>query len=379
MSFDSFHLHPQVAAGITSAGYVEPTPVQSQCIPLIMEGRDVMGLAQTGTGKTAAFVLPVLHRLLQRPRGRVRALVITPTRELAEQTHQAFTTIGAKTGLRSVTVYGGVDITTQVRTLRNGVEIVVGCPGRLLDHLDQGTLNLLKLEVLVLDEADRMLDMGFLPDVRRLLRSLPAGRQTLLFSATMPDDVRTLTHQFMRNPVTIQINQSTPVETVSHALYPVEPHLKGNLLKELLRRTDAESVLVFTRTRNRAARVAEQLARAGYAAGCIQGDLSQHQRQAALDGFREGRFNILVATDIAARGIDVAGISHVINYDMPDTTDNYIHRIGRTGRASHNGDALTLITGEDEDMVRSLELILGYRLERRKVEGFNYTSPAPSH
>lgn len=377
MSFDSFHLHPQVAAGITSAGYVEPTPVQSQCIPLIMEGRDVMGLAQTGTGKTAAFVLPILHRLLQGPRGRVRALIISPTRELAEQTHQAFTTIGALTGLRSVTVYGGVDITAQVRNLRNGVDIVVCCPGRLLDHLDQGTVNLLKLEVLVLDEADRMFDMGFLPDVRRLLKGLPAGRQTLLFSATMPDDVRSLTHEFMRNPVTIQINHSTPVETVSHALYPVEPHLKGNLLKELLRRTDAESVLAFTRTKNRAARVAEQLARAGYAAGCIQGDLSQYQRQAALDGFREGRFNILVATDIAARGIDVAGISHVINYDMPDTTDNYIHRIGRTGRASHNGDALTLITREDEDMVRSLERILGYRLERRKIEGFNYNSPAP--
>ncbi|MEW6143009.1 MAG: DEAD/DEAH box helicase [Chloroflexota bacterium] len=375
MSFDSFKLHPQVAAGVTSAGYVEPTPVQIQCIPPIMEGRDVMGLAQTGTGKTAAFVLPILHRLLQGPHGRVRALVIAPTRELAEQTSHAFTTLGVLTGLRSTTVYGGVDINAQVRALRAGPEIVVGCPGRLLDHMGQGTINLLRLEVLVLDEADRMFDMGFLPDVRRILMALPTNRQTLLFSATMPDDIRKLTREVMRNPVIAQINRSAPVETVSHAIYPVEPHLKGGLLKVLLHQTNTDSVLVFTRTKNRAARLAEQLARVGYKVGCIQGDLSQYQRQAALDGFRDGRFNILVATDIAARGIDVEGISHVINYDMPDTADNYIHRIGRTGRASRTGDAFTLVTRDDEAMVRQLERILGYCLERRMVEGFNYFMP----
>jgi ATP-dependent RNA helicase RhlE len=366
-------------AGINSAGYTEPTPVQIQCIPPVMEGRDVMGLAQTGTGKTAAFALPIMHRLLQGPHGRIRALVIAPTRELAEQTSQSFTTLGVLTGLRSVTVYGGVDINAQVRALRSGPEVVVGCPGRLLDHMEQGTINLLRLEVLVLDEADRMFDMGFLPDIRRILKGLPSNRQTLLFSATMPDDIRKLAREVMRNPVTVQINHTAPVETVSHAIYPVEPHLKGRLLTALLRRTETESVLVFTRTRNRAARLAEQLARNGHKVGCIQGDLSQHQRQAALDGFRDGRFNILVATDIAARGIDVEGISHVINYDMPDTADNYIHRIGRTGRASRTGDAFTLVTHDDEDMVRQLERILGYRLERRTVEGFDYATPAPSH
>jgi ATP-dependent RNA helicase RhlE len=268
-----------------------------------------------------------------------------------------------------------VDIKPQIQELRRGPEIVVACPGRLLDHMGQGTINLLRLEVLVLDEADRMFDMGFLPDIRRILKALPAGRQTLLFSATMPDDIRSLAREVMRNPLTVQVSPTAPAETVSHALYPVEPHLKGQLLRVLLRQTGAESVLVFTRTKHRAARLAEQLQHAGLAASCIQGDLSQRQRQAALDGFRDGRYRVLVATDIAARGIDVEGISHVINYDMPDTADNYIHRIGRTGRASRTGDAFTLVTRQDEDTVRTLERILRYRLERRTVAGFDYTAP----
>ena len=376
MSFESFHFLPQIAAGVTALGYTEPTPIQVQCIPAVLEGRDVMGLAQTGTGKTAAFVLPILQRLMQGSHGRIRALVIAPTRELAEQTHHAFMALHPQTGIRSVAVYGGVDMNGQVRALRAGPEVVVGCPGRLLDHIGQGTINLLKLEVLVLDEADRMFDMGFLPDIKRILKGLPATRQTLLFSATMPDDIRSLAKEIMRNPVTIQIKASAPVETVSHAIYPVEQHLKTALLKELLRKTTSESVLIFARTKYRAARLAEQLQRSGYDVACIQGDLSQHQRQAALDGFREGKFKMLVATDVAARGIDVEGISHVINFDMPDTADYYIHRIGRTGRAEHTGDAFTLVTRDDDEMVRTIERILGYRLERRMLEGFDYTQPA---
>jgi ATP-dependent RNA helicase RhlE len=377
MEFQKFDFHPYVAAGVRAAGYITPTPIQAQAIPPVMQGRDVMGLAQTGTGKTAAFVLPILHRLLQGPRGRVRALVIAPTRELAEQIHQSVRSLGKKTGLRSVTVYGGVSINLQANKLKSGVEIVVACPGRLLDHINQRTVTLSHLEVLVLDEADRMFDMGFLPDIRRIMKHVPEKRQTLLFSATMPDDIRRLAREVLNEPVTVQIDHAAPADTVAHALYPVGGHLKTSLLMDLLGHTDTASVLVFTRTKHRAKRVAEQLGRAGYRTAALQGNLSQNRRQAALDGFRSGAYQILVATDIAARGIDVTSISHVINYDMPDTVDAYTHRIGRTGRAAKSGDAFTFITHEDEAMVRSIERVLGEKVERRLLEGFDYQRPAP--
>ncbi|HTG81480.1 MAG TPA: DEAD/DEAH box helicase [Geobacteraceae bacterium] len=377
MNFQTFNFHPRIAAAIAAAGYVTPTPIQAQAIPTVMQGRDVMGLAQTGTGKTAAFVLPILQRLMQGEQGRVRALIVAPTRELAEQIHDAIGTLARQTRIRSVTVYGGVNINPQVQKLKSGVEIVVACPGRLLDHIGQGTIDLSHLEVLVLDEADQMFDMGFLPDIRRILKHVPAKRQTLLFSATMPPDIRTLAHDILRDPVTVQVGNTAPPVTVTHALYPVEQHLKTPLLLELLHHTDTESVLVFTRTKHRAKRLGEQLEKAGYRAASLQGNLSQNRRQAALDGFRDGSFQILVATDIAARGIDVSQVSHVINYDIPDTAEAYVHRIGRTGRAARTGDAFTLVTGDDAAMVRTIERTLNAQLERRTVAGFDYSVPAP--
>jgi ATP-dependent RNA helicase RhlE len=377
MKFSLFSLHPAVAAGVAAAGYVNPTPIQNQAIPPVMGGRDVMGLAQTGTGKTAAFALPLLHRLMQGSRGVVRALVIAPTRELAEQINDAVLELGRQTRLRSITVYGGVGFNPQAEKLRRGVEIVVACPGRLLDHINQGTIDLSKLELLVLDEADQMFDMGFLPDIKRILAHLPRQRQTLLFSATMPAEIRGLAREILQDPVTVQVDTVAPAATVTHLLYPVAQHLKTPLLLELMRHTDTESVLIFTRTKHRAKRLGEQLEKAGYRAASLQGNLSQARRQAAMEGFRSGSFQILVATDIAARGIDVSQISHVINYDIPDTTEAYIHRIGRTGRAARNGDAFTMVTAEDTAMVRSIERVLGSTIERRTVDGFDYSVPAP--
>ena len=377
MPFQQFSFHPKVVAGITAMGYATPTPIQAQAIPKIMDGHDIMGLAQTGTGKTAAFALPILHRLMQGPRKQVRALVIAPTRELAEQINDALLELGQQTRLKSITVYGGVNVNPQIEKLKNGVEIVVACPGRLLDHINQGTIDLTNLELLVLDEADQMFDMGFLPDIRRILKHLPAQRQTMLFSATMPPEIRGLAREILRDPATVQVDHVAPAATVSHALYPVAQHLKTGLLMQLLKHTDTESVLIFTRTKHRAKRVGEQLEKAGYTAASLQGNLSQNRRQAAMDGFRNGTYQILVATDIAARGIDVSQVSHVINYDIPDTSEAYIHRIGRTGRAARNGDAFTMITDEDTVMVKAIERTLGTAIERRTVDGFDYTVPAP--
>lgn len=372
MNFNVLDLHPRVEAGVTAAGFVTPTPIQAQAIPKVLQGSDVMGLAQTGTGKTAAFVLPILHRLMEGKRGTVRALIVAPTRELAEQIHEAIRSLGSKTGIRSVTVYGGVAVNPQAAKLRKGPEIIVACPGRLLDHIGRRSVDLSHLEVLVLDEADHMFDMGFLPDIRKILKHLPTKRQTLLFSATMPKEIRHLAQDILHDPATIQVGTTAPAATVSHAIYPVEPHQKTDLLLELLRSTDTQSVLVFTRTKHRAKRLGEQLSKAGYRAASLQGNLSQSRRQAALDGFRNGKFQILVATDIAARGIDVSQISHVINYDIPNTTDAYIHRIGRTGRVARSGDAYTLVTGDDTNMVRSIERILHDRIDRRIVADFDY-------
>jgi ATP-dependent RNA helicase RhlE len=377
MSFSSIKLHPKLADSVKALGYETATPIQVQAIPPVLAGKDVVGLAQTGTGKTAAFVLPILQRLLSGPRGRVRSLIIAPTRELAEQIHVSVGELGSNTRLKSCTIYGGVDVNPQIRKLRAGVDIVVACPGRLLDHLSRGTVNLGNVEVLVIDEADRMFDMGFLPDVRRIVKQLPVKRQTLMFSATMPDDVRLLTDEVLNDPVTVKVGHSAPPSTVSHTLYPVEQHLKTELLMELLKHTDAESILIFTRTKHRAKRIGQQLEKAGFKAASLQGNLSQNKRQEALDGFRNGSYQVLVATDIAARGIDVMSISHVINYDMPDTTDAYTHRIGRTGRAAKTGDAFTFVTNEDELLIRSIEGVLGAKIERRMLKDFNYKRSAP--
>ena len=373
MNFKSFNFHPNVAAGVAAAGYVTPTPIQAQAIPQVLKNHDVMGLAQTGTGKTAAFVLPILNRLMGKKTVCIRALIMAPTRELAEQIHQAIETLGCKTRMRSTTVYGGVGINPQIQKLKR-VDIVVACPGRLLDHISRHTVDLSQLEVLVIDEADQMFDMGFFPDIRRILTHIPKKRQTLLFSATMPTEIRRLAGDVLRDPTTVQVGTTAPADTVHHALYPVAQHLKTALLLKLLGNTTAESVLVFTRTKHRAKSLGKKLAVAGYRSTSLQGNLSQGRRQAALEGFRDGTFQILVATDIAARGIDVTQISHVINYDIPSTPEAYIHRIGRTGRATRSGEAFTLITGDDKDMVRAINQTIGASVERRTLADFDYNA-----
>ena len=377
MNFKLFNLHPHIESGIRALGYTEPTSIQEQAIPPIIQNRDVMGLAQTGTGKTAAFVLPILQRLMEGKQRRIRALIMAPTRELAEQTHEAIGQLGRYTKLKSITIYGGVNQNTQIRKLRSGAEIVVACPGRLIDLIDQGMIDLSCIEVLVLDEADRMFDMGFLPDIRNIMKHLPLQRQTLLFAATMPGDVRNLAKSILRNPVNVQVGDAVPVSTVSHAIYPVDQHLKTSLLMKILDCTEIASVLVFTRTKDRATRLAKQMKKSGFLVTLLQGDLPQNKRQEALNGFRNGKYQILVATDIAARGIDVSKISHVINYDMPDTVDAYTHRIGRTGRATRTGDAFTFVTRPDRAFVWTIENVLGEKLERRILENFDYTIPAP--
>ena len=365
--------------GVRSAGYATPTPIQAAAIPPALAGNDLIGTAQTGTGKTAAFVLPILQRLLSGPRRRTRALIVTPTRELAEQINTTIRALGSASGVRSATIYGGVPMQPQERALRDGVEILVACPGRLLDHIDQGNARLDGIEVLVLDEADRMFDMGFLPAVRRILKHVPAKRQTMLFSATFPPEIEQLAAQALRNPQRVAVGLTQPAATVTHALYPVPQHLKTGLTLELLKHTDTSSVLIFTRTRHRASRLARQLERSGYRVTSLHSDRTQNQRQAALDGFRNGTYQVMVATDIAARGIDVASISHVINYDIPDTADAYIHRIGRTGRAEREGDAFTLVTPEDDATVKMIERAVGQRIPRETIAGFDYNAPVPAN
>jgi ATP-dependent RNA helicase RhlE len=322
-------------------------------------------------------VLPILNKLLVGPRNKTRALIVTPTRELAEQIHDNIRELGAGTKLRSATIYGGVGAGPQIQALQTGVEILVACPGRLLDLIDQRHARLDGVEVLVLDEGDRMFDMGFLPSVKRILKYVPARRQTMLFSATFPVEVEQLAAQVLHQPKRISVGLSRPAHTVTHALYPVPQHLKTGLLLALLQQTSTDSVLIFTRTKHRASRLAQQIERAGYRVTSLHSDRTQGQRQSALNGFKEGRFQIMVATDIAARGLDVESISHVINFDMPDTADAYIHRIGRTGRAERTGDAFTLVTPEDGEMLRELEKIMGQRLPRQTLADFDYNAPAP--
>ena len=372
MNFEQFSFDRRIVARIKAANYTTPTPIQQQTIPMVLEGHDVMGLAHTGTGKTAAFMLPILQRLSQGPFRRVRALIIAPTRELAEQIHQMGLDLGKDTDVSSVSIYGGVSKVSQVSRLRSGAEIVIACPGRLLDLVYDGDIDLSCVEVLVLDEADRMCDMGFLPDIRRILKLLPAQRQTLFFSATMPEDSRELADNILKDPVVVQIGKIAPVETVSHALYPVPDILKKDLLLAMLQQTPTGRVLIFTRTKYRARNLARDMEKGGYRAAALQGNMSQSQRQKAINGFRDGKYDILVATDVAARGINVSEISHVINFDIPDTVDAYTHRIGRTGRAHRSGEAFTLAGRADEQMIRDIEKLLGTRIERRRLPDFDY-------
>ncbi len=363
--------------GVKNSGYETATPIQEAAIPAALRGRDIIGTAQTGTGKTAAFVLPILNKLLDGPRGMPRALIVTPTRELAEQINQVTHALSAGTGLRSATIYGGVGADRQIKALHHGVEILVACPGRLLDLIQQRHAKMNRIEILVLDEADRMFDMGFLPDVKRIIKAVPTERQTMLFSATFPAEVELLASQSLTEPQRISMGISKPAVTVTHALFPVPQHLKSALLLKLLKQTDSDSVLVFTRTKHRADKVARQIAHAGHRVTSLHGNRTQGQREHALHGFKKGHFHIMVATDIAARGLDIDSITHVINYDMPDTADAYIHRIGRTGRAQRTGDAFTLVTPEDNDIIRTLERIMGQPLKRETLPDFDYSPPAP--
>jgi ATP-dependent RNA helicase RhlE len=371
MPFSNLGLSPQVLEGVRAAGYAEPTAIQLRAIPLLMAGRDLIGSAQTGTGKTAAFALPILSKLGQN--GATRALVLEPTRELAAQVETAIRDYGRFTNLRTVVLFGGTGYGRQNQALRQGADIIVATPGRLLDHLQRGTLTLKRIEVLVLDEADRMLDMGFLPDVRRIVERCPRQRQTMLFSATIPPEIEQLVKWALRKPEMVEIGQRrSPAETVTHALYPVAIDQKEAILDELLKRTDFDQVLIFCRTKQGADRVAHKLRQQGHAVALLHSNRTQREREQALNGFREGRYEVMVATDIAARGIDVEQISHVINYDVPHHPEDYVHRIGRTGRAQTVGDAFTIMTGEDVREVAAIEHFIGQKIPRVKLDGFKY-------
>jgi len=375
-SFEDLPLHSKLRRGIREIGYTTPTPIQRGTIPHAVTGRDIIGTAQTGTGKTAAFLLPVLERLLEEPKGRTYALILTPTRELALQAQEFLRKLAGHTHLRGAAVYGGVGMVEQERALRGGAEVIVATPGRLLDHMGRGYVNFQALKVLVLDEADRMLDMGFLPDVRRILQRLPRARQTMLFSATMPPEIVALSREFLQDPKLIQVEERTVAAVgVTHLALPVPSHLKTDLLVELLRDEMMSSVLVFTRTKHRADNLARQLAHRGINAAVIHGNRSQSQRVRALEGFRTGEYRVLVATDIAARGVDVKDVSHVVNFDVPHEPETYIHRVGRTARAQQRGDAYTLVMPEEEDDLARIEKLIGMKIDRARIPGFRYDSP----
>jgi len=377
LSFEQFSFDRRISAALDTVGYSVPTPIQEQAIRPILRGRDVLGIAQTGTGKTAAFMLPILQRLTRGTLRQPRALVLAPTRELAEQIHQATQTLGRNVKARSVAVYGGVKKGPQLAAFRRGTEILVACPGRLLDHARAGAVDLSTIEVVVLDEADRMCDMGFLPDIRRILSLLPKDRQTLFFSATMPREIRALADSILDRPQTIQIGEIAPTANVSHALYPVPQTLKKGLLLSMVEGGEIGRALVFTRTKHKAHHLATSLKRKGHRVAALQGDMTQAQRQRAIRGFRDGRFDVLVATDVASRGIDVTDIETVINYDMPETVDAYTHRIGRTGRANRTGQAFTLAVRGEGVMIRKIEQAIGGKIDRRRLPDFEYGAFTP--
>lgn len=368
--FRTFSLSKELERGIEAAGFKTPRPIQAKSIPAILEGRDLLGLAPTGTGKTGAFVLPILARLMQGRRCGPRALIIAPTRELAIQIHAEFDQLGKFTPFRAVTLFGGVGAGPQIRTLRSKPDVIIACPGRLLDLWQQREVHFENIEMLVLDEADHMFDMGFLPPIRKILGALPKRRQNLFFSATMPKEIRILTDKILNNPHVVDINHSAPANTIEHALYPVAEKRKFDLLNSFFEHKDFRTAIVFLRTKFRAKRLAEKLCRLGHNAIALQGNMSQPQRDRAMQGFRKGEYDVLVATDIASRGIDVAGVSHVINFDLPNTPDAYTHRIGRTGRAEATGKAFTFVTSADHAAVRAIERKLGEPIRRVEVSGF---------
>jgi ATP-dependent RNA helicase RhlE len=367
--FARFNLHPDLHRGIDAAGFVDPRPIQIQAIPAALKGHDVLGLAQTGTGKTAAYALPILQKLLAGRTPGPRVLILAPTRELAAQISNEISTLAKFTRIRVTTVFGGVSAHRQRSALAERPEIVVACPGRLLDLMQQGVVCLDRVETLIVDEADHMFDMGFLPDIRRILAKLPENRQNLLFSATMPQEIRSLADRILRKPHVVDVAHRRPLSTIEHALYPVENTRKLALLERILAADELASAIVFTRTKHRARSVARKLEGAGHRAVALQGNMSQGQRDRAMNGFRKRRFDVLVATDIAARGIDVQQVSHVVNFDMPNTTDAYTHRIGRTGRSDHQGKAYTFVTAEDHELVFKVEKRLGAPIPRREVQG----------
>jgi ATP-dependent RNA helicase RhlE len=385
LSFAELDLAPEVLQAVRDAGYTHPTPIQQQAIPLALAGRDLIGLAQTGTGKTAGFTLPIIHNLISAPLGddngepvhRVRVLILTPTRELAAQVEESFRKYGKFTSLRVVPIFGGVGIEPQSKALRAGVDVVVATPGRLLDHMERQNVVFDELEVLVLDEADRMLDMGFAPQLNRIVSEIPPYRQTLLFSATMPPEVESLARKYLRKPVVVQVGRrSEAVSTVTHAVYPVPRERKTTLLVELLKQSAMDSVLIFTRTKHGADRVVSALEDAGIAATAMHADKSQGERTRALEDFKSGKIRVLVATDIAQRGLDVFGITHVINYDVPQQPEDYVHRIGRTGRAAATGDAYTFMSPDEIAMVRTIERTIGQQIPRISVPGYDFGTTA---
>ena len=368
--FEQFALHKTLNKGISDAGFKSARPIQLQTIPAGLAGKDVLGLAQTGTGKTAAFALPILNRLLTKPSKCPGVLVLAPTRELATQIAKEFRLLSQFTTIKITTVYGGISIHKQISGLRRKPEIVIGCPGRVLDLIRRGALYLGAVKTLVLDEADHMFDMGFLPDIQKILSELPASRQNLLFSATMPKEIRKLANKLLNKPHIVELADSTPASTIDHALYLIPEKRKQDLLKHILNSADCSSAIVFTRTKHRARRLAEQLSKLGHRAVGLQGNMSQAQRDKAMGGFRTGHFDFLIATDIAARGIDVSNVSYVINFDVPGTPEAYTHRIGRTGRSDNPGIACTFVTKEDRGWVRSTERMIGAPIPRRTIEGF---------
>lgn len=379
MAFKALGLHPSLVLATRDLRYAEPTPVQAKAIPLILEGRDLIGTAQTGTGKTAAYLLPILHRLLERPRGTTQVLVVAPTRELAQQVDEVLLSLAYHTPLRAGILIGGAAMSPQEKALRAGVEVVIATPGRLLDHMRQNQARFDNVHTLVLDEADRMLDMGFLPDIKRIVARLPGRQQTLLFSATMPPVIAKLARDILRDPATVEIGRrSAPAVGITQAAYPVPEHLKTALLRYLLRHTDMPSVLVFTRTRRGARRLSRVIAADGFAVGQLHSDLSQPQRNKAMEAFRRGDYQVLVATNIAARGLDVEHITHVISHDVPTVPDDYVHRIGRTARAGAEGDAWVMVSPAEERSLAQIERQIGERLPRVLLPDFDYDQAAPA-
>lgn len=385
ISFNDLALAPEVLQAVRDAGYTHPTPIQEQAIPLALAGRDLIGLAQTGTGKTAGFTLPIIHNLITTPLSdaagnpvhRVRVLILTPTRELAAQVEESFRKYGRHTELRVVPVFGGVGLEPQAKALRQGVDVVVATPGRLLDHMERKNVSFDDLEVLVLDEADRMLDMGFAPQLNRIVAEIPPYRQTLLFSATMPPEVEALARKYLRKPLVVQVGRrSEAANTVTHAVYPVPRERKTTLLAALLKQSDMDSVLIFTRTKHGADRVVRHLEDEGVAATAMHADKSQGERTRALEDFKSGKVRVLVATDIAQRGLDVSGITHVINYDVPQQPEDYVHRIGRTGRAAATGDAYTFMSPDEIAMVRTIERTIGQQIPRISMPGYDFGTTA---